>query len=92
MACCVSPVHCVSERMQALFGNLALCLMQCSSCESQLVCVLQSQQCLSFVCLCLSLEQQCVLFLVTGLDVAHAAALLSAAVLGCAACGFWYLQ
>lgn len=89
---CLSPVQPVSGRTQGLFGNLPLCLKQCSSFESQLVCVLQSQQCLSFVCLCLSLEQQPVLFLVTGLAVAQAAALLSVAVLGCAGCGFWYLQ
>lgn len=88
----VSPVHLVSGRTQGLFGNLPLCLKQCSNFESQLDCVLQSQQCLPFVCLCLSLEQQSVLFLVTGLDVAQAAAFLSVAVLGCAGCGFWYLQ
>lgn len=88
----LSPVPCVSGRRQGLFGNLPLCLKQCSSFESQLVCVLQSQQYLSFVCLCLSLEQQSVLFLVTGLDVAQAAVFLSVAVLRCAGCGFWYLQ
>lgn len=88
----VSPVHRVSGRTQGLVGNLPLCLKQCSSFESQLVCVLQSQQCLSFVCLCFSLEQQSVLFLVTGLDVAQAAVFLSVAVLGCAGCRFWYLQ
>lgn len=92
MACCVSPVHHASGRTQGLFGSLLLCHEQCSSFESQLVYVLQSQQCLSFVCLCLSLEQQSVLFLVTRLDVAQAAALLSVTVLGCAGCGFWYLQ
>lgn len=76
MACCVS-LQCIVRLGEHKDWESAFMPQAVQDFESQLVCVLQSQQCLSFVCLCLSLEQQSVLFLVTGLDVAQAAALLS---------------